>query len=344
MPLYRINGDSLELIEPTPFSVQGIQERRDLQRLLRDSPDAVEPGLTIVAEEFGHWEESSRRIDLLALDREGRLVVIELKRTDDGGHMELQALRYAAMTANMTLEQLVDAHDEYLRRRGIAGEARARVLAALGAQSEEDAVVDSARPRIFLVSGDFSKEITTSVLWLNGFGIDIRCIRAKLHKMDDQLLVDVEQILPLPEASEYLVRMRQKADETEVLNQSRRERTLHVLLASGDLKPGTRLAFDERRYPVEARIDRRRLRAVIADDPTVRNNVIWEFDGARYSLSALTQKLRAEGLGSLPGGPLNGYYHWCIESNREISLWELAEQRRKQQGSQTNGSSAITST
>jgi hypothetical protein len=33
----------------------------------------------------------SKATDLLALDKQGRLVVIELKRTDSGGRMELQA-------------------------------------------------------------------------------------------------------------------------------------------------------------------------------------------------------------------------------------------------------------
>ena len=49
--------------------------------------------LYVLTEEFGEWEESRRRIDLLAIDKQANLVVIELKRTDDGGHMELQAIR-----------------------------------------------------------------------------------------------------------------------------------------------------------------------------------------------------------------------------------------------------------
>lgn len=39
---------------------------------------------------------------------------------------------------------------------------------------DEDAEI-SSDVRILLVSGDFSREITTTVLWLNGFdGMDIR--------------------------------------------------------------------------------------------------------------------------------------------------------------------------
>ena len=44
-------------------------------------------------------------------------MVIELKRNDYGGHMDLQAIRYAAMVAGMTFEQVVSAHEAYLTKR-----------------------------------------------------------------------------------------------------------------------------------------------------------------------------------------------------------------------------------
>jgi hypothetical protein len=63
--------------------------------------------LYVQTEEFGEWEDSRRRIDLLAIDQQANLVVIELKRTTDGGHMELQAIRYASMISAMTFERAV---------------------------------------------------------------------------------------------------------------------------------------------------------------------------------------------------------------------------------------------
>lgn len=70
-----------------------MREREDLQRLLRTNIAVLGDDLYVLAEVFGEWEDSSRRIDLLAIDTEANLVVIELKRTHDGGHMELQAIR-----------------------------------------------------------------------------------------------------------------------------------------------------------------------------------------------------------------------------------------------------------
>ena len=64
----------------------------NLQRMLSVQPDVLEVGLFILADEYGDWVEANRRIDLLALDNKGRLVVVELKRSDwDDSHMELQS-------------------------------------------------------------------------------------------------------------------------------------------------------------------------------------------------------------------------------------------------------------
>jgi RecB family endonuclease NucS len=101
MPLYEVTDTGLRHHEAGEFKALGLYERADLQRLLRDDISALADDLLVIAEEFGEWEDARRRIDLLALDKTGRLVVIELKRTDDGGHMELQALRYAAMVSSM---------------------------------------------------------------------------------------------------------------------------------------------------------------------------------------------------------------------------------------------------
>ena len=75
--------------------------------MLKAQIDEIVPDTLVVAEEFGDWEDSRRRIDLLGIDKNANLVVIELKRTQDGGHMELQALRYAAMISALSFDKLV---------------------------------------------------------------------------------------------------------------------------------------------------------------------------------------------------------------------------------------------
>ena len=128
MAIYEITKDQIRTVAETSFGKAGVRERGDLQRLLREQIQIVSPDTLVIAEEFGEWEDSRRRIDLLGLDKTGNLVVIELKRTDDGGHMELQALRYAAMISTMTFDKVVDAYAAYLEKMGREGDARSLVL------------------------------------------------------------------------------------------------------------------------------------------------------------------------------------------------------------------------
>lgn len=109
MSLYRITPDRFEPVPATTFAAERVLERRDLQRLLRDNIAVIDKDLMVIGEEFGNWQDSSRRIDLLCLSRDASLVVVEIKRTEDGGHMDLQAIRYAAMVSSMTLDQVIDA-------------------------------------------------------------------------------------------------------------------------------------------------------------------------------------------------------------------------------------------
>jgi hypothetical protein len=209
MAIYEIKDSKIVEVEETSFSDEGIKERKDLQRLIRDQVDIVSPDTLIISEEFGDWEDSKRRIDLLGVDKDANLVVIELKRTEDGGHMELQSLRYAAMISTMTFEKVVEAYKLYCEKRGLEKDARAEILSFLDWDGP-DYESFAQEVRIVLVSGEFSKELTTTVLWLNKHTLDVRCIRLKPYKLAERVLVDAQQIIPLPEAADYLVKVREK--------------------------------------------------------------------------------------------------------------------------------------
>ena len=175
----------------------------------------------VLTEEFSGWLDSARRIDLLCLDTDASLVVIELKRDADGGHMDLQAIRYAAMVSSMTFDQAVQtlaAFENACTPNQDA--ARDKILDFLGwdAPQEEIFGLDT---RIILASADFSKEITTSVLWLRERGIDITCTRLKPYKLDDgRLLIDIQPLIPLPEAQDFITslgnkRLAQRSERAE---------------------------------------------------------------------------------------------------------------------------------
>jgi hypothetical protein len=220
MPIIEITPDSLQALKITTFADVGLKERNDLQRLLRAQIEVIAPKVLVIGEEFDDWSDSNKRIDLLGIDDLANLVVIELKRTDDGGHMELQALRYAAMVSQMTFDKAVEVFEHYLTSQGRRDNARETLLQFLNWDSPAEEQF-AKEVRIVLASADFSRELTSTVLWLtNEHDLDIRCVRLRPYTDGKRVFLDVQQILPLPEASEYFVSIREKREEER---QSRRQ-------------------------------------------------------------------------------------------------------------------------
>jgi hypothetical protein len=240
MPLYEVSTEGLQRRAVAHFAELGLYERADLQRLLREQPTALGEDLLIIAEEFGQWEDSRRRIDLLALDRDAHLVVIELKRTDDGGHVELQALRYAAMVSSMTFDEVATGYSRHraLHAADKTVDPRAEMADFLGLGQDLDEAAISTDVRIILVSADFGREITTAVLWLNRFeGMDIRCVRLVPYEIHGAVFLDIQQVIPLPEAADYQVRLRRKdvARERSAHTDGRDFTRYHVIVDGREL-------------------------------------------------------------------------------------------------------------
>ena len=228
MGLYRINQSEIEELPYTTFAELGIHERYDLQRLLTKNISAIAPNCLVLTQEFGGFENSRRRIDLLALDRSANLVVIELKRDEDGGHMELQALRYAAMASTMTFQDAVDIYDRSLRTEGQEVDAKGSILSFLGwSDPDEDSFAQDVR--IVLATADFSKELTSTVLWLNERDLDIQCVRIRPYRIGNEVLVDIQPVVPLPEAADYQFKVRNKVRKERLDGESYRDFTRYDL-------------------------------------------------------------------------------------------------------------------
>ena len=220
MPLFRIDDRKILRIESTTFEAHGMRERNDLQDMLRSQIKVIAPDVLVVAEEFGEWEDSHRRIDLLGIDKDANLVVIELKRDEGGKHMELQALRYAAMISALTFSRLIEIYEDSLSDQGNDIDAKQELLGFLDwDEVDEDGFGNTVR--IVLVAADFSKELCTTVMWLNDFGIDIRCVRITPYQHHGELVLDVQAVIPLPEVADFQIRIREKRKAQEVQRSSR---------------------------------------------------------------------------------------------------------------------------
>jgi hypothetical protein len=143
--------------------------------------------------------------------------------------MELQALRYAAMVSTLTFKRAVEIHQQYLDKRCITKNSEEEILNFLGWRDslEEQFPKDV---RIVLASANFSKELTTTVMWLNDRDLDIRCVRLQPYRLGEELLLDIEQIIPLPEAEEYQVKVREQASAQRAVASFSKDKTQYQFL------------------------------------------------------------------------------------------------------------------
>lgn len=275
--IYQVLSDGIQAVEETTFAEQGLKERSDLQRLLKKQIEIISPDTLVIAEEFGEWEDSKRRIDLLGVDKAATIVVIELKRTEDGGHMELQAIRYAAMVSTLTFERCVDIYAKYLQANHSEKGAKEALLEFLEWE-EADEELFGQDVRVVLASAEFSKELTTAVMWLNDRNLDIRCVRLKPYKDGDRTLLDVQTVIPLPEAEAYQVKIREKQQKERQSRSSTKDFTRYDVTVNGETitnQPKRGMMFNIIKPIIDSGVTPEEIAEAI---PWRQNNLFYSFD------------------------------------------------------------------
>jgi hypothetical protein len=204
------DGNAIPAI-PVTFADAGLREREHLQEWVLAHPRILGEDLRIVSFEFDRWlagsgEPTHDRLDVLALDRSGRLVVAELKRDRAPGTVSMQALNYAAMVSRFSLDTLAEV---YAAHRGSAQLSSEQALAELREWAPELSDETLGPPRMVLVAADFGPQVTNTSLFLYENGIDIRLVRVQLYRTGGgELVLTTSQLLPVPTAETFMIRPR----------------------------------------------------------------------------------------------------------------------------------------
>lgn len=100
------DSNSIQALAKKSFSELGFKERAHLQEWIAGNPESLGEKLLIIQKEFSDFSETNERLDLLALDKKGKLVVIENKLDDSGRDVTWQALKYASYCSTLTKEDI----------------------------------------------------------------------------------------------------------------------------------------------------------------------------------------------------------------------------------------------
>ncbi len=205
--LFRINPENRESekIAEVDFTRLGFQERRDIQEWIAANPSILGEDLLIIGKEFSGFDRTNERLDLLAVDVDGRLVVIELKRDHTGADAHWQAIKYASYVHRARREEIIRMFASHANIS--ESEAIDELLQHLGADDLSGLNNDQ---RIILASHRFAPEVTSASLWLNEKTPDedlITCIQLIPYhdSQTNSLYIQANTIIPMPGAEEYSI-------------------------------------------------------------------------------------------------------------------------------------------
>ena len=111
--LFTVEGDAALKVLRRSLEELDLEERKHLQEWVLKNPEVLGPGVLVVTSEFDRWQSAdgvrvADRLDILALDGDGHLVVVELKRGVAPHTVHMQAINYAAMVSRLTSEDIAE--------------------------------------------------------------------------------------------------------------------------------------------------------------------------------------------------------------------------------------------
>ncbi|MCO4891335.1 DUF4268 domain-containing protein [Cupriavidus sp. WGtm5] len=228
--MFKIDSASNRIVKlkEVSFSELGFTERHHLQEWVANQPDALGEELLIIQKEFDGFDDTRERLDLLAVDKQGNLVIIENKLDDSGRDVVWQALKYASYCSTLSKSQIAEIFQKYLDKVNPGQDAKALICEFLEQEDFAEVVLNPGNDqRLILVAAHFRKEVTSTVLWLLKHRVFVKCFRATPFIDEGQRFLTVEQVIPLPEAEELMIGISEK--EVEEQSTERGQATRHLL-------------------------------------------------------------------------------------------------------------------
>ena len=220
--LFRVDADTRasERLAEVEFSTLGFQERRDIQEWVANNSSILGDDLLIVDKEFDGFDRTNERLDLLAVDSSGALVIIELKRDDSGEDVHWQAIKYASYLRDATPDFVAQRLAEH---RAFSSTEQAKACLSDHLDAKELSGLNHEQ-RIILASHRFAPEVTSAVLWLNekvGAPL-ITCVTLTPFRDAETgaLYVQASTIIPVRGADDYMVGVGGKAQAAGLTSKS----------------------------------------------------------------------------------------------------------------------------
>ena len=226
--MFLIDKEKNEAISISKKTFQELEfkERKHLQEWISKNTDNLGERLLIIQKEFSGFDDTKERLDLLALDESGNLVIIENKLDDSGRDVVWQSLKYASYCSSLTKNDIKDIFQKYLDAQGEKEHSEKLICDFLETEDFSEIELNSD-DQIIMIAANFRKEVTSTAMWLLDHNIKIKCIKVTPYELNGQVLLDTEQIIPIVDAEDYLIKIANKKQE-ELINREKKQ-TRHTI-------------------------------------------------------------------------------------------------------------------
>lgn len=221
--MYEWSKNQVKPVESVTFACLGMKES-DIEEILRRNINMLcddEESMLIVGQQVQN--EKNGRSDLMAIDNNGDIVLIEIKRDKlDMAYrreaFEFQAIRYAANCATIksTEELIQNVFAPYIEKHFTEFQEQELTSCEIAKRKLVEFLEDTkiaafnSHQRIFLVASEFDDQTLSAVAWLNSNQVDISCFQICPYKLNDTFILDVKKVLPLLGYDDYYVNVAKK--------------------------------------------------------------------------------------------------------------------------------------
>src|SRR4030095_7800701 len=111
MSLWKVSSQGVHPVTQTAFKAENLLEEK-LEEWISENPKILGEPLLMIGRQV-RIPDIKDRLDLLAVDPEGNVVIIEIKRTELKDPVDIQALRYASYLSKWRFEDLENSARAY---------------------------------------------------------------------------------------------------------------------------------------------------------------------------------------------------------------------------------------
>lgn len=202
--MLRIEGREASELSPTSLSDQGLEEDDLREWVIANSAEILGEDLLFIGREV-EVANMGDGIDILAVDRAGNLVVVELKRGALRASVDLQSLKYVSYVSRWSYDDIKQQFEMFLQSEwGIDLHGEDASFAEVIEEFCDDDYELNATQRIFLVGNMVRERIGSVVLWLREQDIDVSIVQFSLFKDDEEeLYLDSKTIVPTSDLEKF---------------------------------------------------------------------------------------------------------------------------------------------